>query len=62
MPQQTLLVAETIQQHCEVVMRIRIRRIEFETALVTSLRIIDTPHAFERDRAIEMKHGILGEV
>ena len=62
MPNQALRVATSFEQHCQIVVGIRVRRVEFEAALIASLSVFKAAQFLERYRAIEVQHGSVGEV
>lgn len=62
MPQQTLRVAAFLEQDRQIVMGIRVRRINFQTPLIASLSVFVTTKVLKRDRPVKVQYGIVWKV
>ena len=59
MTNQALRVATPFEQHCQIVVSIRVSRVEFEAAHIASLSVFKAVQLLERNCAIEVQHRIV---
>jgi len=62
MPQQALRIAAFFEQDRQIVMGIRVRRVDFQTSLIASLSVFFTSRILQSDCIVKVQHAIVREV
>jgi hypothetical protein len=62
MPQQALRIAAFFEHDRQIVMGIRVRRVDFQTSLIASISVFFTSKILQSDCIVKVQHAIVREV